>query len=226
MPTPYSHLMTTVAIDVQSRLVVLDKLRPERAKPYKATTTSPTGDTGEEKFVNVVDVTETDIRGGIEWNFLVAEGNEMDGGRIIDADYLPMADYLYVGANDTPAPPPPTIDLQVSSFWSLLDARTIESRTTVCRGKKPFYSNVSQINVMKIPSDLEGKYSYSAELPAFPKQTLNIQQNTAPIGATVGIKNVTDGDDYIFEIFPKLNDIAFQQKRRPEFKMWNSPNKG
>jgi hypothetical protein len=60
--------------------------------------------TGTEKTTNISRIIQTDMHGAIEWGFHFADPYETEGGMLLDQ--LPRADFMFIGDNETPAPPP------------------------------------------------------------------------------------------------------------------------
>lgn len=162
----------------------------------------------EERIATIATIAESDILGAIKWAFFVDDANEKKRGRILDPDEMPMAQFTFVGTSDIPAAPPPTIDVEISSTWSSFDVdnpKTIRGYLAkVFHGRKPFRSNLVQINELKIPSNLEGKFDHLAELGVFPRQTLQgvticeleTLRNSEPTNATVSVKDT----DKVFDL--------------------------
>ncbi|KAF8804803.1 hypothetical protein BYT27DRAFT_7051545, partial [Phlegmacium glaucopus] len=114
-------------------------------------------------------ITEEHSRGVVSWGFYVDDRNERQTG-IGFGRYraLPSANVRFHGTEDVGSPPPPPkhFDVLVKSCWSLIspggDSHTISGWLSWFKGlapgtpasEVPLYSNLCQLVILELPSDL------------------------------------------------------------------------
>ena len=137
-------------------------------------------------------ITEMDMRGVICWGFYIADRFDQGHGRSTPAHELPSACFEFVGDEDTPAPPPKRIDVEVSTYWTLIPRGSENIPDNIWHSRKNIaYSNLCQITALKIPSKLQGRHNYQSTLHVFPKPPPKLIKSKA---STVTIDNQVNRD--------------------------------
>ena len=145
-----------------------------------------------EKTTNISRIIQTDMDGFIEWGFCFGDPYETEGGMV--SGQLPKVDFLFIGDDETPAPPLPQMDIEIRTYWSSLPRSDSKSWPLLNLGNKPFYSNLCQISVLNIPSDLRKDYFYRAVVYVFPQPTADeFVMYANPIMVTVGVDHTEQG---------------------------------
>jgi len=164
--------------------------------PPKATITSSGNRTGEqstntERTVNVSRIMYTNIRGVTEWTYHLVDRFEQDSGLVLTPERLPFAHITFGGHEATPPPASAYVNVEISTYWTMLSSSFPASRSTWPRsgpsgsGNKPMFSNLCKIITLDLPKDLHGSRLYIANLL--------VQLDTSPMAYTV--KNVVQ--DYL-----------------------------
>ena len=114
-------------------------------------------------------ITEDGMRGVAWWGFNIDDPFEREGGIRMRDETLPSAKFEFLGNTKVPAPSlPEFVHVEVASYWSILtgDGRDVSWLNTILKSapKSGLYSNLCQVVVLKIPSQLSERSIYSATL--------------------------------------------------------------
>jgi hypothetical protein len=162
-------------------------------------------------------ITVLDMRGVISWGFYIADRFDQGGGRFTPADQLPSACFEFVGDDDTPAPPPKRIDVEVSTYWTILPRGSEYIPANIWHSRnKISYSNICQITSLRVPSNLRGKHNYYSTLQVYPKpppKLINVRNSSKASAVTVGVQVHRDSESI------KVNPLVVDSKRDFEIGM-------
>jgi len=130
-----------------------------------------------ERVMNFDQITQIDM---VSWGFYITDCREQEIGRATFVDQLPSARFEFVGDDDTPAPPPKLIDVEVSTYFSLLPrsgSKNIMDNIMESPNQLS-YSNFCQITALRIPSNLRGSHNYRAQLLVYPRPNKTVSTIT------------------------------------------------
>ncbi|KDR72300.1 hypothetical protein GALMADRAFT_143149 [Galerina marginata CBS 339.88] len=148
-------------------------LQPLGAISGSATKTSEIATGSERKRYNS-GITEHHRDGIVHWGFNIDDENLQKRGIDMQEDVLPTVSFEFVGDSPVPAPPPKSMDIVISSYWSTMLPR--EPKGTWIRQllrlgdssgstQTTSYSNLLQIVVLKTePSNLSESSHYRAKM--------------------------------------------------------------
>jgi hypothetical protein len=106
-------------------------------------------------------ITQHDCLGVAWWGFSVEDAYDKENGIEMVKDHLPTVDFEFL-AEDGLAPAPQYIDVEVASYWTL--GRGLTSIIPGKRPNLPPYSNLCQVAVVKLPSNLQESHRHISVL--------------------------------------------------------------
>jgi len=134
--------------------------------------------TGREKKRYTSRITEQHDDGVVEWGFDVDDLYEQERGIDMSDDILPTVCFEFVGDRKVPPPPPERMDVEISSYWSMIprsgtESNWIQTFLNVPRSsgnaEATSYSNICQIVALEIaPADLQPRSDYRATMHVSP----------------------------------------------------------
>jgi hypothetical protein len=124
--------------------------------------------TDTKKTLNISRIIQTDIGPVNSWAFHIADPFEQEAGLPLPPEKLPFVHIRFHG--ETRAPPPKYLDVEISTYWSLLSPHGGSSWLSL-QSTGPAYSNLCKIITLNLPSDLQGSHIYDADLLVWPKQS-------------------------------------------------------
>ncbi len=158
------------------------------------------------------------MRGVISWGFYIADRFNQGVGKFTPADQLPSACFEFVGDDDTPAPPPKSIDVEVSTYWTILPRGSENIPANIWHSRnKISYSNICQITSLRIPSNLRGKHNYRSTLHVYPKlppKSINVRNSSKASTVTVEVQVKRDSKSI------EVNSLVVDSKRNFEIGMF------
>jgi hypothetical protein len=134
-------------------------------------TTTRAGETssGSEQKQFTSRITEDGTRGVAWWGFNIDDPFEREGGIRLHDETLPSAKFEFRGNTKAPAPSlPEFVHAEVASYWSILTGgdHDVSWLDTILKRAPTagLYSNLCQVVVLKIPSQLSESSFYCATL--------------------------------------------------------------
>jgi hypothetical protein len=124
--------------------------------------------TSTEKTLNISRIIQTAIGSRSSWAFHIADPFEQEVGLPLPPEMLPFVHLEFWG--ETQAPPPKYLDIEISSYWSVLGPRGRNTWWSLPTSS-PTFSNLCKIITLSLPSDLQGSHFYDADLLVWPKQS-------------------------------------------------------
>jgi hypothetical protein len=133
--------------------------------PPNATIGTSGGRTGEEftNTENTVDISRILYQAGNGislWKFHLADQFEQESGLALSPEKLPLAHILFGGDKAAPPSPPTHLDVEISTYWSILSS----PRGSAWTGSKPRFSNLCKIISFNLSKDLQGSHLHLSNL--------------------------------------------------------------
>ncbi|KDR68155.1 hypothetical protein GALMADRAFT_43716, partial [Galerina marginata CBS 339.88] len=119
-------------------------------------------------------ITEQHDDGVVEWGFSVDDLHEQERGIDMSDDILPSVCFEFVGDPKTPPPPPERMNIEITSYWSMIPTSGTENNwihtflnipRTSSDTQAISYSNICQIVALEmVPSALPLRSDYRATM--------------------------------------------------------------
>ncbi|KAF8812771.1 hypothetical protein BYT27DRAFT_7335470 [Phlegmacium glaucopus] len=119
-----------------------------------------------------------------------------EGGIKMGHKILPTANFEFLGDSDVPAPPPPRMELEVASYWSMTTNCSYTTswiwRPLSTSSRTPFYSDISQIVALGVPTILEKRSDHRATIYVIPRcnnpqYNIDVRRQTGAVEFTPAI---------------------------------------
>lgn len=120
-----------------------------------------------EKTANISRNTQLDMEGDASWGFYITDPFEQTSGITLPPEKLPRALFEFVGTTDIPAPPSEHLNVEISSYWSLLPH---DGGDALGNSEGTSFSNICKIVKLQVPSNLRGRWIYRVNLKVCPEE--------------------------------------------------------